>query len=127
MVGQSILEIKGESKVHMMNKKVFSWKTVLVLISLLAALALAASAKDSKRLAQENPAPSPYAKENTAEIESHLTKAKNYFEKAEFSYAEMFYDMALRLDKDNAAIKARIEDTRQYLSLIHISEPTRPY
>lgn len=99
---------------HMMNKKVFSWKTVLVLISLLAALALAASAKDSKRLAQENPAPSPYAKENTAEIESHLTKAKNYFEKAEFSYAEMFYDMALRLDKDNAAIKARIEDTRQY-------------
>ena len=95
----------------MKNDKGFTRKLASLLIPIFLSTALIAVAQDSKK---DNQQSSAYEKEHTAEVESYLAKAQNYFEMAEFTFAQIFYDKALRLDKDNPAIKAKVEECKEY-------------
>ncbi len=90
--------------------KVFSCALILILLLI---PVWAIGARNSKVVAQSKKSPSTYEKVHTAEIESYLAKAKKYYEMAEFTFAQVFYDRALRLDKQNAAIKAKIEECKR--------------
>ena len=98
----------------MKNYKGFRKNLVPLLVSILLLLSLMTAARESKRIAQAGKNPSPYEKQRTAELESYLESGKNYFEMAEFTFAQIFYDKALRLNKDNPAIQARIEECKKY-------------
>jgi len=94
----------------MINKKDFFRTSVFLILLILSTMVFVTSTS----IAQEKTAPSPYEKEKTAEIESYLARAQNYFETAEFTFAQIYYDMALRLDKENTVIKAKIEECNKY-------------
>ena len=98
----------------MINKKEFFRTPVFLILLILYTLVFVTSTSHAKQIAQEKTALSPYEKERTAEIESYLARAQNYFETVEFTFAQTFYDMALRLDKDNTVIKAKIEECKKY-------------
>lgn len=99
---------------HMKNLKVMTKILLIALIFMFLQAGMQAEAKIVRLLAQNEPKTSPYEKERTAEIEGYLAKAKHYFDMAEFTFAQIFYEKALRLDKDNPVIKARIEECKEY-------------
>ena len=101
----------------MKNKKGFVKKLASVPIFLLLLMSLWAMAKESKYLAQKKTSSSPYTKEQIAEIEKYLEKANDYFDTAEFTFAQIFFDKALRIDKENPEITAKIEECKRYKEL----------
>ena len=102
---------------QMKTKKGFVKKLVSVPIFLLLLMSLWAMAKESKYLAQKKTTSSPSTKEQIAEIEKYLEKANDYFDMADFTFAQIFYDKALRLDKENREITAKIEECNRYIEL----------
>ncbi|MBN1902332.1 hypothetical protein JW926_13485, partial [Candidatus Sumerlaeota bacterium] len=96
------------------TKKDLVKSVVIAVISMLLLMSLLAMAKDSLLLAQNKTNPSPYDKQRSAEIEKYLEDAKEYFESAEFTFAQIFYDKALRLDPNNPVIQEKIEECKQF-------------
>ncbi len=117
--------LKGVRKLVIMKRCTPGKKQVLVLISIVFfGISLLIAADDSPT---NDPASSPELKQiaqvdesfdtlieqrKAAEVAEYLKKAKEYYDNAEFTFALINYERALRLDKPNVKIQQLIEECK---------------